>query len=60
MNYVIYIYIYKQENINKRSNVYCVCHWHNPSGRKFGPEIYSASNRNEYMEYLLGVKAAGA
>ena len=25
-----------------------------------GPEIDSASNRNEYQEYFLGVKAAGA
>ena len=26
----------------------------------YGPAIDSASNRNEYQEYLLGVKAAGA
>jgi hypothetical protein len=26
-------------------------HWHNPSGR---------TNRNDYQEYFLGVKAAGA
>ena len=25
-----------------------------------GPGVDSASNRNEYQEYLLGVKAAGA
>jgi len=25
----------------------------------FGPEVDSASNRNEYHEYFLGVKAAG-
>ena len=25
-----------------------------------GPGVYSASNRNEYQEYFLGVKAAGA
>jgi hypothetical protein len=25
-----------------------------------GPEVGSASNRNEYQEYFLGVKAAGA
>jgi len=25
-----------------------------------GPEVDSASNRNEYQEYFLGVKAAGA
>ena len=26
----------------------------------YGPGVDSASNRNEYKEYLLGVKAAGA
>ena len=26
----------------------------------YGPRIDSASNRNEYQEHLLGVKAAGA
>jgi hypothetical protein len=26
----------------------------------FGPEVDSASNRNEYQEYFLGVKATGA
>ena len=26
----------------------------------YGPEVESASNRNEYQEYFLGVKAAGA
>jgi len=25
-----------------------------------GPEVNSVSNRNEYQEYFLGVKAAGA
>jgi hypothetical protein len=25
-----------------------------------GPGVYSASNRNEYQAYFLGVKAAGA
>jgi len=25
----------------------------------YGPEVDSASNRNEYQEYFLGVKAAG-
>jgi hypothetical protein len=28
--------------------------WH------YGPEVDSASNRNEYQEYFMGVKAAGA
>jgi hypothetical protein len=40
------------------------CHWvfdcHNPSGSNFGPGVDSASNRNEYQECFLGVKAAGA
>ena len=27
---------------------------------QYGPGIDSASNRNEYQEYFLGVKAAGA
>ena len=26
----------------------------------YGPEVDSASNRNEYQEYFLGIKAAGA
>jgi len=26
----------------------------------YGPGVDSASNRNEYLEYFLGVKAAGA
>ena len=30
-----------------------IFHWQNPSGR-------TASNGNEYQEYLLGLKAAGA
>ena len=40
------------------------CHWNfslNESFRPhYGPEVDSASNRNEYQEYFLGVKAAGA
>ena len=32
-----------------------IFHWHNTSG----PGVDSASNRNEYGEYFLGVKAAG-
>jgi hypothetical protein len=34
--------------------------WHNPSGRTYGPGVDSASNRNEYQEHFLGVKAADA
>jgi len=26
----------------------------------YGPGVYLASNRNEYQEYFLGIKAAGA
>jgi len=26
----------------------------------YGPDVDSASKRNEYQEYFLGVKAAGA
>jgi hypothetical protein len=33
---------------------------HNPSGHTYSPGVDSASNRNEYQEYFLGVKAAGA
>ena len=48
-------------------------HWFDPSWCKwiffidiksfrshYGPGVDSASNRNEYQEYFLGVKAAGA
>ena len=35
-------------------------YWHNPSGRTMALGIDSASNRNEYQEYFLGVKAACA
>ena len=33
-------------------------HWHIPSGPHCGPGVDSASDRNEYKEYFLGVKAA--
>jgi hypothetical protein len=39
-------------------------HWnfylHNRSDRTMAPGVDSASNRNEYQEHFLGVKAAGA
>jgi hypothetical protein len=35
------------------------CHW-NFSSPRYGPEVDSATNGNEYHEYFLGVKAAGA
>ena len=35
--------------------------WYNLSFRPhYGPVVDTASNRNEYQEYFLGVKAAGA
>ena len=37
-----------------------IFHCHNPSGAHCGPGVDSASNRNEYQEYFLGVKAACA
>jgi hypothetical protein len=40
------------------------CHWNFSLTKSFqphyGPGVDSASNRNEYQEYFLGVKAAGA
>ena len=40
------------------------CHWKFFSDKFFrshcGPGVDSASNRNEYQVYFLGVKAAGA
>jgi len=32
----------------------------NPFRSHYGPGVDSASNRNEHLEYFLGVKAAGA
>jgi hypothetical protein len=37
-----------------------IFYWHNPSRPHYVPEVDSASNRNEYQEYFMGVKAAGA
>jgi len=37
-----------------------IFHSHNPSGRTMALGADSASNRNEYQEYFLRVKAAGA
>jgi len=40
------------------------CYWNFSLTQSFrphyGPGVDSASNRNEYQEYFLGVKAAGA
>ena len=40
------------------------CHWNFSLTKSFWPHycpgVDSASNRNEYQEYFLGVKAAGA
>jgi len=37
-----------------------IIHFHNHFRSHYGPGVYSASNRNEYQEYFLGVKASGA
>jgi hypothetical protein len=40
------------------------CHWNfsltQPYRSHFGPGVDSTSNRNEYQEHFMGVKAAGA
>jgi hypothetical protein len=36
------------------------CHWNFSFRPQYGPGVDSASNRNEYREYFLGVKVAGA
>jgi hypothetical protein len=36
-----------------------IFHWHNPSDLTMALGVDSASNRNEYQEHFLGVKAAG-
>jgi hypothetical protein len=36
------------------------CHWNFSCQSHYGPGVDSASNRNEYQVYFLGVKAAGA
>jgi hypothetical protein len=37
-----------------------ICHWHTSFWSHYGPGVNSASNRNEYQGYFLGVNAAGA
>jgi len=38
-----------------------IFHWHKIKFRShYGPGVDSVSNRNEYQQYFLGVKAAGA
>ena len=37
-----------------------IFHWHNPSDHTRVLGVDSASNRNEYQEFFLGVKAVGA
>jgi hypothetical protein len=34
--------------------------WFDPFRSHYGPGVDSTSNRNEYQEHILGVKAAGA
>jgi len=36
------------------------CHWNFSFRSHYGPGVDSASNRNEYQVYFLGVKATGA
>jgi hypothetical protein len=40
-------------------NVIGIFRWHNPSRPHYDPGFDSASNRNEYQECFLRVKAAG-
>ena len=47
-----YIEVHGQQNIKT-----LLMYFLNPH---YGPEVDSVSNRNEYQEYFLGVKAAGA
>ena len=72
----IYIYIYEHgDHGSKVVKVLCYksegrwfdsrwCHWNFSLIKSFpshyGPGFGSASDRNEYQEYFLGVKAAGA
>jgi hypothetical protein len=37
-----------------------IFHWHKSFWPHYGPGVDSASNRNEYQVYFLGVNAAGA
>jgi len=37
-----------------------IFHWHKSFRSHYGSGVDSASNRNKYQEYFLGVKAAGA
>jgi len=37
-----------------------IFHWHNPSDRTTALESTQPLNRNEYQEYFMGVKVAGA
>jgi spore maturation protein CgeB len=37
-----------------------IIHWQKSFWSQYGPGVDSASNRNEFQEYFLGVNAAGA
>jgi hypothetical protein len=37
-----------------------IFHWHKSFWSHYGPGVDSASNRNEYQVYFMGVNAAGA
>ena len=59
----IYIYIYRRDRGGTVVKVLCYKsegRWFDPFRSRYGPGVDSASNRNEYQEHFLGVKAAGA
>jgi len=60
-NWLVEALFYKPEGCGFDSRVH---HWNFSLTQFFrphyGPGVDSASNRNEYREYFLGVKAAGA
>jgi hypothetical protein len=52
-------------NLEGRGFDFRCCHWNFSSTKSsflphYGPGVDTASNRNEYQEYFLGVNAAGA
>jgi len=58
---VVKVLCYESEGHWFDSSLYeWVFHWHKSFRSHYGPGVDSASNRNEYQEYFLGVKAAGA
>jgi hypothetical protein len=49
----------RRSRVSIPDGVIGIFHWHNPSGRTM-TGLDTACNGNEYKEYFLGVKAAGA